>query len=109
MSESIAPARVFWAPLGTDLVAGGEGWTDLGTTTGDGLTYLPAASLTTGIRYELLAFGSFATVPRSVTVSFPVGRVSSGMFRLMFNRAYPRLRAMHCAYSRRLRARRRRR
>ena len=108
-AERPAAGLLFHAPAGTLVDSfGGAEWTPLGVADPDGSTYLPATSLTTGIRYELQARGSFTMVPRSVTVSFPLARMSSGMFRLVFNRRHPRVRAMHCAYSRRLKARRRR-
>lgn len=78
------------------------GWTEIGYVDGPiELTYEPV------LDEPVVPFESFS-MTRSVSVTYRLSKVSAAAYRLFFNRRHPRLRSMHCSYSRRLRARRRR-
>lgn len=78
------------------------GWTEIG-------------QITTDVRYELITeepvepFSSWSwSTGASSSFTFKSSRISLAGYWLLFRRRHPRARAMHCAYSRRLRVRRKR-
>lgn len=99
-----SPGQVFCAPIGSSPESP-EGWTDLGTIAEDGVTY----ALTSVDVAELFEVPAVFTTTATVSFTTPLSSLSLAMYWLLFRRRHPRARAMHCAYSRRLRARRRRR
>lgn len=77
------------------------GWMEIGTVVNVSLEIEPVCDEP----WEPLSSWSAG---RTFSMSFKTSHLSLAMHWLLFRRRHPRARAMHCAYSRRLRARRRR-
>ena len=77
------------------------GWTEIGTVDSISLEFEPAGD------EPWEPFASWST-SRTFSASFKTSRLSLAAYWALFRRRHPRARAMHCAYSQRLRARRRR-
>ncbi len=98
-----ASGNVFVAPIGSSW--SDAGWQSLGWCSGDGIEW---AALSEGVERSWSAVRMVAS-GFTVTVRIPAKAVSPKLYRLMFGARLPKLRRMHSDYSRRLRARRRRR
>ncbi len=100
-----------------------DGWQNIGYCDADGIDWgrpppacEPRSLTTRAFRFrpepEPVDYPLTGAIPvlSGATLSFriPIRTISPPAFRLMFGVRHPRLRDMHCAYARRVRARRRR-
>ncbi len=100
-----------------------DGWQNIGHCDADGIDWgrpppvrEPRSLSTRTFRFQaepdplkdLLAAAVQMMPGPTLTFQIPIKTISPPVFRLMFGIRHPKLRDMHCAYARRVRARRRR-